>query len=351
MADFRTEAFQPELEGPVQPPNPTAPSLSMASPEVYRDLASIDRATIDAAYEYCRQITKRGSKGFYFASRFLPASKRRAIWAVYNFCRFTDDMVDNAAGTSSEELRSRLADWQIELHRSFEGRVKPNLPHMVAWHHTAQTFNIPSGPPLELIEGVRMDLSQSRYASFEELRLYCYRVASTVGLMASEIIGYSQPIALQYAVELGIAMQLTNILRDVGEDSRIGRIYLPLDEMARFGYTEAELLRGEINDRFVALMQFQIERARQHYRRGVPGIEYLDPACRLSITIAAQLYSRILDVIERNNYDVFTRRAFVPTGEKLQCLAGTWLGRRIGRPPTIATVRPSSVSIHEEADA
>lgn len=331
MADSRAEASELEAEAQVQLFNPTNRYPSTQSSELYLNLDCIDEAAIEAAFEYCRQITKRGSKTFYFGSLFLPYQKRRAMWAVYSFCRVTDDMVDNAREVLPEELRARLLHWEGELRQSFKGLVQPNLPHMVAWNYTARQYNIPATPPLELIEGVRMDLDKTRYANFDELRLYCYRVASTVGLMASEVIGYSDPCALDYAVNLGIAMQLTNILRDIGEDSRNGRIYLPLDEMDEYGYSEAELLRGEINPSFIRLMQFQINRARAYYEQALPGIEYLDKDCRLSITIAARLYSRILDMIERNAYDVFNRRAYVPTIQKVRGLAGVWLQRRFGR--------------------
>jgi phytoene synthase len=203
------------------------------------------------------------------------------------------------------------------------------MPSLIAWQHATHTFNIPIHPSLELIEGMRMDLSQNRYATFEDLRLYCYRVASTVGLMASHVIGFSEPDALDHAIDLGVAMQLTNILRDVGEDARNGRIYIPLDEMAHFGYTEEELLRGEINERFVQLMQFQIQRARHLYERAQPGIEYLEKDSRTAIATAAHLYSRILDVIERNGYDVFNRRAYVPFREKLTGFYRVWRQRKV----------------------
>lgn len=309
----------------------TTPCIEPVQSELYINFDCIDEKTLKAAYEYCRQVTKRGSKTFYFGSMFLPYKKRQAMWAVYSFCRFTDDMVDEAEQNQVEQLTAKLSYWEVELRRSFEGTVQPGLPYMVAWNHAVRSFNIPASPPLELIEGMRMDLSKVRYANFEELRLYCYRVASTVGLMASEIISYTDPRALEYAVNLGIAMQLTNILRDVGEDALKKRIYLPLDEMDKYGYTEAELLAGCVNERFRRLMEFQIARARYYYSLALPGIQYLSEDCRLSITLAAQLYSQILDQIERNGYDVFRRRAFVPMGSKMLGLAGIWLQRRFGR--------------------
>lgn len=302
--------------------------------ELFINLDCFDDEALEAAYEACRQITKVGSKGFYFSTLFLPYEKRRAIWAVYTFCRYTDDLVDKAPNMTERQLSEELDNWESELHKTYEKTTPPSLSHMLAWKHATSTFKIPKHPPLELIEGVRMDLGKNRYDNFDELRLYCYRVASTVGLMASHVIGFSQPCALDYAVELGVAMQLTNILRDVGEDARSGRIYIPLDEMAQFGYTEEELLRGEVNERFVRLMQFQIDRARQLYQQAVPGIEYLDKDSRLSISVAAHLYSRILSVIERNDYDVFNRRAFVPFREKLSALAKVWYKRKFGAKTT-----------------
>jgi phytoene synthase len=199
---------------------------------------------------------------------------------------------------------------------------------MLAWQQTTNQFKIPLHAPLDLIEGMRMDLVKNRYHNYEELRLYCYRVASTVGLMASHIIGFSEERALEFAIELGIAMQLTNILRDVGEDSRNGRIYIPLDEMQYFGYTEEELFRGELNERFINLMKFQIERARRIYQQAQEGIKFLDKDSQLAIATAAHLYSNILDIIERNNYDVFNRRAFVPWPEKIKGLFRIWKQRR-----------------------
>lgn len=293
-----------------------------------------DSQAIEAAYNYCQEIIKAGSKGFYFSTLFLPPEKRRAIWAVYNFCRFTDDLVDTSQNSTPAERCLQLNDWENELRRTFSGYIRADQPHMLALYDAVNRFQIPITPALELIEGVRMDLTKSRYANYDELRLYCYRVASTVGLMASEIIGYSDPGALEYAIELGIAMQLTNILRDVGEDARLGRIYLPQDEMAEFGYSEAELARGVINKSFIDLMRFQIERARACYARATPGIEFLNKDCRLAITVAAEQYSRILNMIERNNYDVFTKRAYVPLSGKLRCLSGVWVRRRFRPRPT-----------------
>lgn len=341
--------YTPEFE-----PVPTTPLLqdsvvvlNITAKDLYLNLGCVDEAALETAYQYCHRITKRGSKTFYFGSLLLPYHKRRAMWAFYSFCRYTDDLVDNAPTLSAQQLTQKLAQWETEAKAAFDGRVRSEMHYMLAWSHSVASFQIPSAPPLELLEGCRMDLNKRRYANFEELRLYCYRVASTVGLVASEIIGYDDPVALNYAVDLGIAMQLTNILRDVGEDAQNGRIYIPLDEMQRFGYTEEELLQGVINQPFVELMQFQIARARQFYQKALPGIEHLTPDSRLSIAVAANLYSRILDMIERNGYDVFTRRAYVPMGRKLRELLAIWRQRRAIR----ATAKKNRSVKSSEADA
>ncbi|HEX2916544.1 MAG TPA: phytoene/squalene synthase family protein [Chloroflexia bacterium] len=295
--------------------------------ETYKNLSGLPLPQIDSAYRHCQAVTRRGSKTFYFGARLLPAAKRRAVWAFYSFCRTTDDLVDNNRAAGGVDKSFELLDrWENEIRRSYAGQVRPSLPGMQAWSHAVSQYKLPLSPALELIEGMRMDLRQNRYATFDELRLYCYRVASTVGLIMSEIIGYSDPCALDYAVNLGIAMQLTNILRDVGEDAALNRIYIPREDLEAFGYSEEELLRGEVNERWIKLMQFQIARARHYYKLAWPGLKYLDPRCRLSITVAARMYSGILDRIERNGYDVFSQRAYVPTTHKLGHLVKQLLG-------------------------
>jgi phytoene synthase len=309
--------------------------------DLYLNLDCVDEAILKEAYQHCRRITQAGSKTFYLGALLLPYHKRRAMWAVYSFCRYTDDLVDDAPAMATTELTRRLEDWdeQTRLHMAGQVHVK-DAPHMLAWSHTVATFQITPQPPLELIEGCRMDLAKQRYENFEELRLYCYRVASTVGLMAAQIIGYNNSVALDYAIDLGIAMQLTNILRDVGEDAQNGRIYIPLEDIHRFGYSQAELLAGIVNPSFIELMKFQITRARRYYQQALPGIEYLNEDSRLSIAVAANLYSRILDMIERNNYDVFKRRAYVPTLQKLQGLFSIWKQRGFRSKPSVQ--KPSS---------
>jgi phytoene synthase len=199
-------------------------------------------------------------------------------------------------------------------------------PVLMLFEHTRRQTGFPEQYPLELIEGMRMDLERARYANFTELRLFCYRVASVVGLMMSHVIGFRGD-ALTYAEELGIAMQLTNILRDLGEDADRGRIYLPADELARFGYSEADLLARRRGPAFDALMRFQIDRARGYYERSFPGIPLLKPEGRFAVEIAAKVYRDILGRIETMDYNVYARRAVVPTWKKYAITAGA-LARR-----------------------
>jgi phytoene synthase len=222
-----------------------------------------------------------------------------------------------------------LEQWRAGLQDALAGGTECPviLRHFAA---ACARHAIPAEYAFELIEGMRMDLEGVRYRNFDELRLFCYRVASTVGLMMSHVIGYTGE-ALPYAEELGVAMQLTNILRDVGEDLGRGRIYLPAEEIAQFGYSEEALRARERTPEFVALMQFQAERARHYYAKSMPGIAMLNPDGRFAVEIAARVYSGILEQIEAMDYDVFARRAVVPAWRKYgitaQALARPALGR------------------------
>ncbi len=289
---------------------------------------------VEEAYEYCHQVIKCASKTFYWGSLLFPAPKRRAVWAVYALFRVIDDLVDEQdvqfAGTRRGHLagtsdpRSALAYWRKALTRLYTDGAHDNQPVLVAWSDLLTRYSAPIEPVLELMEGMEMDLCQKRYTSFEALYRYCYCVAGTVGILTTSILGYQDPLALHYASELGVAMQLTNILRDVGEDAQRGRIYLPLEEMERFGYREQELLAGVINPAFARLMQFQIERANSYYQQARAGIALLNEDCHLSIYFSSMLYQGILQRIQRNNYDVFTQRASVPLPAKLTTLGRSW---------------------------
>jgi len=287
------------------------------------------------AYDYCRRVTQRASKTFYWGSVFLPQPKRRAVWVVYALCRIVDDIVDEEmhpdtpqAGHlhGSSNPKRELDYWRFSLERVYErgSAIDEKNPVQVAWSDLLEHYPVPLAPVLDLLDGVEMDLNINRYQSFDELYPYCYRVAGTIGLLTSPIFGYQDVSALQHAVDLGVALQLTNILRDIGEDARRNRIYLPQDEMQHFGYTEQDLMAGVINDAFCELVRFQMVRANDYYQRSQPGISLLSSDCRLAIRLSGTLYRGILDRIHINNYNVFTKRASVPLKTKLAAASQYW---------------------------
>ena len=267
--------------------------------------------TLPDAYTVCRAITRRHSKSFFLATRLLPPAKRRAMEAFYAFCRTSDDTVD-----MSLDGASALARW-VALVQYPTPPV--DQPVLLAWNDACVRYDLPFELVRELLAGVAMDLSEPRYETFAELWVYCYRVASVVGLISMRIIGY-RPGAESYAIRLGIALQLTNILRDVGEDAQRGRIYFPLEDLRRFDLTENEILNGVNDARFRALMRFQIERAEALYRASWPGILLLNEDGQLSVAAAMLLYRGILNKIIANDYDVFNRRAHLSMAEKLLML-------------------------------
>jgi phytoene synthase len=306
--------------------------------QLSHSLRSKELVPREDAYEVCRQITAKYSKTFYLGTLLMTPEKRRAIWAIYVWCRRTDELVDGPqAALTTEDTLDR---WENHLASIFSGH--PIEDTDVALVDTLKQFPLDIQPFKDMINGQRMDLYRSRYATFEELELYCYRVAGTVGLMSTSVMGVDteqstapwhcnrQPMnPVKEAIALGIANQLTNILRDVGEDARRGRIYLPLEDLALFDYTENDLINGVLDDRWRALMQFEIQRARKFYREAEKGISQLSPDARWPVWAAQVLYSKILDVIEQNDYDVFNQRAFVPMLQKLTCLPATLIRSRI----------------------
>lgn len=296
---------------------------------VYTRAPTAEAGPMDVAqsYAYCRHITRAIARTFYYGSLFLPVAKRRASWALYAFCRTADDIADEPE--LYPEPLAELERWRSSLTDMYAGA--PRGPVMTAWADMLERFAVPLEPALDLLAGVEMDVRGQRYAAFDDLRLYCYRVAGTVGLLMSPILGYDDPTALDAAVDLGIAMQLTNILRDVGEDRTNGRIYLPSEDMARFGYSEEELCAGIVNMSFVKLIEHQMARAEDYYERGMRGVMALNPDSRLAIALSARLYAGILNRIRHNGYDVFSRRAHIPLSGKLAALPGTWLSLRRGR--------------------
>ena len=282
---------------------------------------------LELAYEECRLITRREAKNFYYAFLTLPARRRRAIYVAYSFCRYCDDSVD-AERSDAEKLRM-LAELRDKLNRCYQGQA--DEPLFLGLADVARQYDIPQEYFREVLAGVESDLVKNRYQNFEELSRYCYQVASVVGLICLQIFGYKDARARQYAIDLGLAMQLTNIARDVKEDLTFDRIYLPQDELARFGYSEEELLAGTCNDAFVNLMRFQARRARDYFRSGFQLLPYLSPRSRACPAALGLIYSKVLDRIEDANYNVLDRRVSLSTAEKLQVMAHSWLTSMLPR--------------------
>ena len=278
-------------------------------------------STLDSAYEACRLETAEWAKTFYLGTLLLPPVKRRAIWAIYVWCRRTDELMDSpeAQALPVSELADRLDGWEEKTRAVFSGCVDDDLDAVMA--DTLERFPQSIQPYLDMIEGQRMDLTWTRYPRFDDLKLYCYRVAGTVGLMTPGVMGVDQaytsapwsdrPDTSDAAVALGIANQLTNILRDVGEDRGRGRIYLPLEDLQRFDYSEDDLMAGRLNQSWKDLMVFQLERAREWFDRSEAGVRWLSKDARWPVWTSLRLYRGILDAIERVDYDVFNNRAYV----------------------------------------
>ena len=278
---------------------------------------TFEAALLETAYGYCEGVTAVNSRSFHLASGLLTPDKRRAARALYAFCRTSDDIVDRMEGDEA----ARLAQWRLRATRE---HPPTDDPVAVAWADARMRYNIPLRYAEQLIEGVARDFGQTRYATFADLTEYCYGVASTVGLMSMHIIGFSGPEAIPYAIKLGVALQMTNILRDVGADWRLGRVYLPQDELAAHGLCEDDLAAGVVTDRWRDFMHFQIDRNRRLYSEAMPGISMLNRDGRFAIAAAADLYRGILNAIEANDYDVFAQRAYVGTWGKLRMLPGIW---------------------------
>ena len=277
--------------------------------------------SLEQAYAECRRIAREQAKNFYYAIITLPPSKRGAICAAYAFCRLCDDAADEPMPL--EEKLARLAEIRREL--SEAAATESTQPVFLALADTMARFRIPQELFEEVVRGVEMDLTTNRYRTFDELRTYCYRVASVVGLVCIEIFGYRDPVARDHAADLGLAMQLTNILRDVQEDLDRDRIYIPLEEMERFGYTEEELRGGVVNDAFLHLMRFQAERARHYFQSGLRSLPLLSPRSRTCPAVLAAIYQRILDRIEAQDFNVFDSRTSLSGREKYILTAKTWL--------------------------
>ncbi|MCI0459926.1 MAG: phytoene/squalene synthase family protein [Gemmataceae bacterium] len=273
-------------------------------------------AEVARSYAYCDRLARREAGNFYHAFRVLPRGQRLATCALYAFLRIADDLSDEPGEPNRK--RELLADWRRTL-----GEALHNRPtHIIhpALHHAVATYAIPRAYLEAALDGVEMDLGAVAFDTFADLRLYCYRVASVVGLSCVHVWGFEDQRAKSYAEDAGVAFQLTNILRDLGEDAARGRVYLPREDLERFDYAPGRLLHGERDERFRALMRFQVERARGFYESAWPLVPLLRPAGRAVFLVMARTYRRLLDLIERRDYDVFTSKVRVSRWRKL-CLA------------------------------
>jgi phytoene synthase len=268
-----------------------------------------------------KEIAKNSKSSFYYAFNLLPASKRDAMNTIYAFCRETDDIVDENDYSDSVRLKD-LRNWRLELERGLHGNS--SLPLLNNLSKVIKQFSIPVEPFFDLIEGMEMDLQQTRYSTIDDLMKYCYRVAATVGLMSIEIFGYKNISTRKYAINLGYALQLTNIIRDVKKDASIGRIYLPQEDLKKFNYSEEELLANVYNNNFVALMSYEANRAKDYFHKANKALDISDKPYLFAARAMQHIYFNLLKKIEAKNFDVFSKNINVGKAEKAVIAIGVW---------------------------
>ena len=271
--------------------------------------------------QYCQEKCAKSGSSFYYSFLFLPPERRQAIMALYAFCREVDDIVDECSDISLAS--TKLVWWRMEVERIAEKQA--THPVGLALQAVAPGINLPKEQLLEIIDGMEMDLQQTRYLDFKGLSLYCYRVASVVGLLAAEIFGFQDRQTQKYAHDLGMAFQLTNIIRDVGEDARRGRIYLPMDELKQFNVPAADILNAKYSDNFTALMQFQYERAERYYEQAFSLLPAVDRKSQRPGLIMAAIYRTLLAEIRDENFQVLHQRISLPATRKLWLATKTWI--------------------------
>jgi phytoene synthase len=276
--------------------------------------------------DIAKEISKKSKSSFYYAFNLLPAEQRDAMNTVYAFCRETDDIVDE--GTVEDELKfDKLRKWRIELEKSLNGHSEYPLINKLS--NTIQNFNIPLEPFFELLKGMEMDLQQKRYVTFNDLQTYCYRVASTVGLMCIEIFGYRHPSAKDFAINLGIALQLTNILRDIKKDAEKGRIYLPKEDLEKFNYHESDIFNNTYNENFQKMMKYQVERAREYFNTATDCLNREDKKAMFAARAMQHIYYRMLNKIVDADYDVYNNKIKISTAKKVGISLGVWAKYRL----------------------
>jgi phytoene synthase len=278
------------------------------------------------------RLTRKSRSNFFYAFLALPKPRRDALYAVYAFCRTVDDIADlgDERGTDRAQQRRALDGWRRDVALCYEPGATPTDPIAARLADAVRTFAIPRDALLAIIDGVAMDLDRARYETAEDLYPYCYRVASAVGLCCIEIFGYTDPRARQYAIDLGTALQLTNIMRDVGADARDGRVYLPQEDLRKFGVTVEDLQTGRYTEQFVQLMRHQADRARRFYRAARENFPSVDARSLVPAEIMGRIYFALLEEIEARRFQVFGERITVPTARKVAIAFRCWAAARFG---------------------
>jgi 15-cis-phytoene synthase len=293
------------------------------------------QVTLTKSYLYCQNLTQKFAKSFYFATNFLPAKHKPAIYAIYAFCRYTDDLVDeNEDSESNHQIEQNLLFWQKKVDDLFENgdnfsfenvqNIKEKMI-LIALNRVILDYKVNKSLFLDLFRGISQDLKQKTYKNFEELDEYCYLVAGVVGLIMVSIVGYSQEYqhkVLEFANKMGKALQITNILRDIKEDFGRGRIYLPQEDLNKFGYSKEDLAKGIVNENFRNLIKFYIKKARKDFSEAWEGFDFLVSGSRLALKTACRIYIQILEQIEKADYDVFSSRIKTSFLTKINLLLG-----------------------------
>lgn len=268
-----------------------------------------------------KEISKQSGSSFYYAFNLLPVEQRDAMNTVYAFCRRTDDIVDNT-DENNQVKYEQLRKWRYELEKGLKGSSEYPLLNKLSI--IINKFDIPLDPFFELIQGMEMDLQTNRYNKIDDLLQYCYRVASTVGLMCIEIFGYKDSSTKNYAINLGLALQLTNILRDVKKDAESGRIYLPHEDIQKFNYSEIDIINNNYNDEFYNLMKHEGDRARGYFQKANESLNFEDKPSLFAARAMQHIYFKLLRRLEENKYDVFNNDINVPKFEKVAIAFGVW---------------------------
>ena len=284
---------------------------------------------LEDAYDYCEQVTKNEARNFYYAFITLPMRKKRAIYTAYAFCRRCDDAVDNSESTTEKKRLLDEIENNLKSGINLDKLILENNPIILATCAIIKEFNIPQQYFFDVIQGVRMDIEFTSFNSFDEVKEYCYKVASVIGLICIKIFGYSNPKAIDYAIDFGLAMQLTNILRDILDDLNENRCYLAYEEMDKFNYSINQLRESLYNDDFIQMMKFEVDRAKRYFESGSRLLPLVDTDSRICLVILSKIYSKILKKIERSNYNIFQTNYRLNTFEKLSIMGFTWLRYKI----------------------